>query len=480
VILIAVLILATVDLAVFEKNVTTYTLPNGLKFIIYERHDAPVVSFHIHVKAGAVNEELGTTGIAHLLEHLAFRGTKKIGTKNWKKERKILTQLDDVREEIIMAKHEGDTAKLRKLISRFNLLDSIAQIYEETEELSRIYEEMGGRGINAYTSYDMTCYMVSLPSNKIELWAYLESDRLANPILRGFYRELEVVKEERRMDENSPVDRLNEELDGITFKVHPYGRPIIGYMEDLEDMTRRKVLEFYHKYYVPENMVIAIVGDVYPEELIPILKKYFSKLPKRKPETKNIPKEPKQWGERRVIIEMPAQPLLMINYHIPNCKHKDVVALDVLAEILGKGRFSRLYRRLVEEEKVATRVLAWAWTPKYPGVFTIYAVPARGHTAYEVEKIIYDEIDKLIKEGIKSYELVRAKSRIKVNELLRLDDNEELAEELAWYEAVTGDWRNLFKYLENIDKVAETFVKSVVEKYLVRNNRSVGIIELKL
>jgi predicted Zn-dependent peptidase len=503
------------DISNYEKSITEFTLSNGMHFIILEDHTAPVVSFHVHVDTGSVDEKYGETGISHLIEHLAFNGTKNIGTTNWKIQKEIFEKMDSVYDEILQPgkntphlnplpqgarnkrwyplphlsakasaaegvkrKTEKDK-KSKELQEEFNNLNKEAARYSQTDEFSKILEKNGAVGPNAYTSNDMTAYWVELPSNKTELWAWLESDRLFNPVFSGFYEELEVVKEERRMRvDNSPWGRLMEEFHNIAYKMHPYRNPVVGYWTDLLLMTRPKVKNFYKKYYVPSNMVAVIIGDVEPKGFIPIVERYFGNVPKGEIYKSSIPAEPlHEKDERRVIVRMDSEPIFLTGYHIPDVKHPDLPALEVCAEILAGGRTSRLYRKMVKEERTALSTGAWCRTAKYPSLFYIWAVVSDGHTNREMEDSIDREVEGLKTGVIKDEEIGGARSRIKVWFLTEMESRRGMAEQLAWYQAVTGDWRNLFRYIESIDSVDAEKIKEVAKKYFGKGNRIVGMVE---
>ena len=460
----------------YQARISEYTLPNGLHFILLEDHTAPVVSCVVCVNTGSVDEKEGETGISHIIEHLAFNGTERIGTKNWKEEKKVLEQLDRVNNEILKAKGEKKKKKIQKI---FEKLKEKANTYAEPNEFGEILDREGAVGPNAYTSNDITIYWVELPSNKVELWALLESDRLFHPVFRNFYEELDVIKEERRMrSENSPWGKLMEEFHKVAFTVHPYRNPVIGYKEDLEKVTRAKVKEFYKRHYVPSNMVVVIAGDIEKEKVIPIIERYFGCIPAGKKIEDPIPVEPPAEGKvKRTTIKMDSEPIFLTGFHIPDINHPDIYPLDVCAEVLAGGRTSRLYRRLVNEEKVAVSVGSWCRSAKYPSLFYIWAIPAKGHTNKEVENLIIEEIEKMKKEGITEEELEGAKARLTMDIITGLKERRGLAEEIAIYYTLTGDWRNLFRYIERIEKLTASDIKEVMERYIRIDTRIVGTVE---
>jgi predicted Zn-dependent peptidase len=467
------------DLAAFEKRMTEFTLDNGLKFLVIERHDVPVVSFHIHADVGAVDEVKGITGLAHLFEHMAFKGTKTIGTKNYEAEVKVMTRMDELSDAVKAEwrKTEPDRMHLERLQKQFEEAQTEAQKYIEHDEYWDVYEQEGASGFNAYTGQDYTCYIVSLPSNKIELWMSLESDRFANPVLREFYKEKNVVMEERRMMENRSGQRLREEFEAIAYLAHPYGESVLGHMSDLQTLTRREAEDFFRKYYCPSNLTIAIAGDVNPEEIKRLAEKYFDGIPSGpKPEPVETA-EPPQRGERRVVIEDPAQPQIRIGYHIPDIRHPDTAVFQAIGQIIGTGRTSRLYKSLVKDKKIAIFVRAGMGWSKYPGLFTFFAVPSKGHTGRECEQAIYDQIEKLKTELVSPEELKKAKTRVRAGIIRQLDSNFALAMNLAFYDVLTGDWRDLFRELDKIEQVTAEEIQRAAKEYFTSKNRSVGIIK---
>ncbi len=471
------------DLSIFEKRMTEFTLDNNMKFLVLERHEAPVVSFHIYADVGAVDEVKGITGMAHLFEHMAFKGTRVIGTTDYGAEAKASVRADRAFEEIKREQRKGDRAdktKLEELQKQFEEAQEEIQKYLVHDEYEEVFVREGGTGFNAYTSQDATQYIVSLPSNKIELWMSMESDRFANPVLREFYKERDVVVEERRLrTESQPVGRLLEEFLAVAYKAHPYGEPIIGHMSDLETLTRSEAEMFFKKYYLPSNLTVAIVGDVDPQQIRELAQKYFSRIPAGPKPDPVETVEPPQLGQRRVIVQDPAQPFVMIGYHKPNINHSDNAVFDAITEIVGIGRTSRLYKSLVKEKKIAVASSGFPGMPgnKYPALFLFYAVPARDHTNQESEEAIYAEIDRLKTAPVLPEELAKAKTRTRASLIRQLDSNSGLASLLTFYDVVTGDWRNLFKQLDDIDKVTAEDIQRVAKQYFTAKNRTVGIID---
>lgn len=471
------------DLAELEQQMTEFTLDNGLKFLILERHQAPVVSFHTYADVGSVNEVLGITGLAHLFEHMAFKWTKTIGTIDYEAEAKVLAKIDELFESIKAEQRKGEHAdkeSLEELRTQFKQAQQDAQQYMVHDEYEEVYKQAGSAGFNAYTSWDATQYILSLPSNKVELWMLMESDRFCNPVIREFYKEKDVVMEERRLSiETQPQGRLIEEFLAVAYKAHPYGTHVIGHMSDIQTVIRPEAEAFFRKYYGPGNLTIGIVGDVNPQRIRALARKYFARIPGGpKPEPVETV-EPPQIGERRVSVEDPAQPFVLIGYHKPGINHPDNAVFDAITDIIGMGRTSRLYKSLVKEKKIAIASSGFQGLPgnRYPGLFLFYAMPARGHTNEECEQAIYEEIEKMKAELVTPDELAKAKTRARAGLIRQLDSNSGLAAQITFYEVVTGDWRNLFTQLDQIEKVTAEDIQRVVKEYFTKKNRTVGIIE---
>lgn len=469
------------DLESFEENVTEFTLDNGLTFIVVERPIAPVVSFATHVNVGGVDNPKGNSGMAHVFEHMAFKGTEYIGTSNWEEESKILEQLDGTYQEWLDEKYavNPDSARMAQLWSEFESLQEEAGQYVINNEYSQIVDRNGGTGMNAGTSADETIYYYSLPENKLELWFSLESDRFMNPVFREFYKEKEVVREERRSSyESDPVGALYESFITTAYSAHPYGVPNIGWHSDITATTIEDAREFYETYYIPNNISIAIAGDVNPDEIRELAETYFGRL-ERGPEPSPIyTVEPEQTAEKRFTIERQSQPFLLLGYHTVNEQHSDFAALDLLGTILIGGRTSKLYKRMVEEEQTALGVQLINGVPgsKYPTIFALLAVPNQDVPIDTLETTIYEEIEKIKNGEITQEELDRVKTNARAGLIRGLDSNSGLASQLATAESRRGDWRKIFTDIENLERVTVEDLQHVANEYLTKENRTVGII----
>jgi predicted Zn-dependent peptidase len=466
-----------------QSQVVEHTLKNGLKFLILPRHDAPVVSFHTYVNVGAVNESRGITGLAHIFEHLAFKGTSDIGTKDYKKEKVALDALEKAWTAWRAESKKGagvDSTKLKQLRAAFEQSQETATNLVENGEFDKIIEQQGGVGLNATTGADATQYFFSLPSNKLELWFTLESSRFFDPVIRDFYKEKDVVMEERRMrTESNPIGKLVEEFLAVAFKSHPYKEPVIGHMSDLQGVTRDEANAFFKKYYVPSNMVIAIVGDVDPKETIRLAEVYFGRLPAGTPPPDVRTVEPEQQSERSVTLREESQRVLLLGYKKGSARDPDASVYDAIEDVMSSGRTSRLYKSLVRDKKLAIQAAGFSGFPgqKYPNLFAFFAIPAQGKTNEECITAINDEIEKLKRESVTEEELQAVKTRARANLIRSLADNGGMAGQLTFFQAITGDWRNLFKQLDEINAVTVADIKRVANKVFVNSNRTIGTIE---
>ena len=471
------------DVASFEKRITVKTLPNGLTLLICERPEAPVFSFFTLVDAGSAQDPLRATGLAHMFEHMAFKGTDKIGTTDYAAEKMALAKVETAYTAYIAERDKTvgrDEAKLKQLEKAWKDAIAEADKYVVPNEFGKIIEQNGGEDLNAFTNYDETGYHYSLPENRLELWAYLESERFLHPVMREFYKERNVVIEERRMrTDSNPIGRLLEQFNAAAFEAHPYHRPTVGWMSDLNTFSATEAQHFFDTYYIPANMVVAVAGDVKSSQAMPILEKYFSRLPAHPQPDEATTTEPPQNSERRVVLKEKTQPLYLEGYHRPDYRTKDDAVYDAITDLMSEGRTSRLYRALVRDKKIASFSAGFTGLPglKYPHLFAFYAFPLPGHTPQEVADAIHAEIDRLKKEDISDDELKMIKTRSKANLIRGLAENEGLATQLATYQRRYGDWRELFRSVDRIDQVTKADIRRVANEIFVDTNRTVGIIE---
>ncbi|MFA6957146.1 MAG: pitrilysin family protein [Thermoanaerobaculia bacterium] len=471
------------DIASFEKRIKVETLDNGLTLIVMERPEAPVFSFFIHVDAGSSQELAGQSGLAHMFEHMAFKGTDVIGTTNYAEEKKALEKVESTYRayELERRKLAGrDDTKVAALEKAWK--DSIAEAdkFVVKNEFGEIVDREGGVGLNAFTSNDETGYFYSFPANRIEVWAYLESERFLKPVMREFYKERDVVFEERRMRiESNPIGRLVEQFLAAAFTAHPYGRSGVGWPSDLSSYSASDAKLFFDQHYVPSNMVVAVVGDVKAAEVSALVKTYFGRIPKSpKPEPIRTV-EPQQNSERTVVIKDPAQPFYIEGYHRPSTFDKDDAVYAVISDLMTSGRTSRLYRSLVRDKKIAAAAAGFSGFPgeKYPNLFAFYAVPTPGHTPAEMQAAIREDIEKLKTADVTADDLNMVKTRAKANLIRGLANNQGLAIQLATAQDRFGDWREVFRQVDAIDKVTAADVRRVANATFVESNRTVGIVE---
>ncbi|AMV71935.1 pitrilysin family protein [Desulfuromonas carbonis] len=464
-----------------SDKVRQATLDNGLKLLVVERHDAPTFTAYLTLGVGAVDETSATRGVAHLLEHMLFKGTKRIGTRDWQQEAPLLEKIEEVGSRIDALKDDPqvNAVELARLRATLATLQAEHRQYVVKDEFSRIYAENGGVGYNAFTSKDMTTYLVSLPANKLELWAALESDRMQNAVLREFYTEREVIKEERRRSyEASPGGMLYERLIANAFTVHPYRNPIIGWESDIDHLTLAETRQFLHAYYAPTNAVITLVGDIDFDQARALVERYFGGIPAGTEVAPVTAIEPPQGGEKRLRVEFDAEPQLAIAFHKPTLPDKADYLFDLIDQILAQGRTSRLYRALVVEQQLATSVSTYgAPGSRYSNLFVISAVPRYPHTAAEVEAAIYHELERLASEPVSADELERARTRLQTDRLRYLKGNEGLARMLSYYQVVAGDWRYLVDYDAIVAGLDAEQVRQAVATYLVPANRTVAILD---
>lgn len=461
-----------------RSRVSEFTLANGMKFIVLQRDTAPVISFVTYAEVGSADEVEGKTGAAHYLEHLAFKGTQQIGTKNYAAEQEVLARLDEVFARLQAAESAGKTEEVEQLQAQFERLQRQAEEYITSNQFGRIVETNGGVGLNAGTSTDYTVYFYSFPANKLELWMSLESERFLEPVFREFYKEKQVVLEERRLrTDNSPVGTMVEALLETAFENHPYEHPVIGYEDDLRDMRREDIREFFETHYVPSKLTIAVVGDIEPADVKRLAEVYFGRFEARA--TVAAPPEAapqQQQAEREVTLRFPSQPWYFEGYHRPAIDDPDRAIYDLLVSILIDGRTSRLYQTLVQQEQVALSVNGSSSFPgdRFSSLLLFYALSAPDRSLDEVADALHRELDRLQAEPVSDRELMRVKKQARARILRALKSNQGMARLLAEYEAKTGDWRNLFGELDAIAAVTPADIQRVARDTFQVENRTVG------
>lgn len=466
----------------FQERVTEFTLDNGLHFIIVERDVAPVAHFFTLVDVGSANEPVGQTGIAHIYEHMVFKGSKTVGTTNYEEEVKYIDQMDDAYKAWLREynKFEPDEEKLEELWDAFQELQEKAGEFVVNNEFTQIIEREGATGVNAFASTDATGYFYSLPQNKAELWFMLEADRFINPVMREFYVEKEVIFEERRQrTDSNPFGRLIEEFAATAYSAHPYKNPVVGWPSDIRNTTIQDTWEYHERFYAPSSFTVAIVGDVDPAEMKRLAEKYFSPMEYRDPAPELLVEEPTQRGERRFVIEERSQPIYMEGYHTVNNQHPDYQALNLLAGILTNGRTSRLYRRMVVEDQTALQVGAQNGFPgsKYQGMFIKFVVPNQGVEMEDVENTLREEMQKILDEGVTEEELERVRTNTRASLVRSLTSNQGIAQIMAFAHVNGGSWTTAFTDIERLNDVTVDDIRRVAEEYMIKSNRTVGMIK---
>ena len=472
--------------------VTEFTLSNGLKCIVAQRKAAPVVSCHIYADVGSFDEVDGQTGIAHLLEHLSFKGSPRLGTTDYIKEAALLDAVDDAFYELKQylssssSSSSSSTAKLKALQQSFQQAQSQASKLEIPNAYGAFLSKEGAVGLNATTTHDSTKYYVNLPANKLELWFALESDRFQCPVFRSLYTEKQVVLEERKLRvDSSPLGPFMESFAEASL-ANNYRRPVIGYKEDIEGIGRREVGEFFKRHYGPGNMTVAIVGDVSPDQVRQYAEKYFGSWEKNKDNSKRRGEEVEDEDERlpipkqavntrkglEYIDKSRAGPAMLLAYYRPSVKSTaDALPLDVVSDLLTGGRTSRLEKQLVLPG-TAVSVSSVATFPgdKHPTQFLLYGIPSPGRSLGDVERGMRGVVEELGEDGPTDEEMRRYKKAAKVQLLSALGSNAGLAAALGSYQGLLGSWRGLAEDLGKIEEMKRGDVMRVVEKYLVTDN----------
>ncbi len=463
--------------AQLRARVVEVRLPNGMLFLLVRRSATPTFSGYLRIRVGGVDEKTGLTGIAHFFEHMAFKGTTVVGTRNWAKEHKVLLEINRTGEALSRAMIQSrgkKTLLVRALERRLRKLQKQHEAYVKKEEFSRLYQAAGGTGLNATTGKDLTSYFINLPSNRLELWAHQEASRLAAPVFREYYRERDVVIEERRMAMSRGMGRLYEQFIATAFSAHPYRYPTVGWQSDLTVLPLSEVRKFFLRYYVPSNMVGAIVGDIDIEKTKVLLYRTFALIPKGEMPPEVHTREPKQQGERRVQVRFDAGPSVMIGFHKPTAPHKDDYVFDVIENLLTSGRTSRLYQALVKA-RIAQSISASSYPgARYPNLFTFAAQPIAPHTTQDIEKVLYRELERLKTQPVTAKELQNVKNELVMQQIKGLRSNEGLASQLTYSQSAIGDWRYFTYHYKEIEKIMPYDVMRVAKAYFVESNRTVG------
>jgi predicted Zn-dependent peptidase len=450
-------------------------LENGMKVMLFPDKQAPTVACRIFYVTGSVHENMENNGIAHLLEHMLFKGTNKVGIKDSVKDAEYVKRIDEVMAQVRLLGPE-DTVRLHELKQRHDSLIAEERKLMIKYELWEAYEKAGGSGLNAFTSDLMTAYIVTLPKNKVDLFLWLEADRMQNAVLREFYSERDVVMEERRMRvEDSPTGRYWESLMAVFYEAFPFRLPTIGYPSNIRNLTREMADEHYRKYYKPNNAILVLAGDIDTTVALAGIKKYFADIPRGSEFQPVVVEEPEQVGEKRLVVRKSnAKPRMDILFHTPGFPSEDLYALDIVEGVLS-GKSGRLYRKLVKELKIALSAGGGNGVDKYTSNFGV-SVDLDGKPQVEkVEKAVWDVLEEMGKNLISDRELTRAKNQVVARTLRQLQDMEELATELAYWE-MRGGWNYINEFPEAVQKVTAEQVQAVCKKYFKRKNSTTGLI----
>ncbi len=458
------------------SGVQLHKLSNGLRVIMYRRDIAPVFAGAVVVRVGGTDEPSGKGGISHLLEHMAFKGTPEIGSNDYGKEKVLLEELE------VLAAEQNRTGNLSsEQKKKWQELNKELSELWITDHFSREYEKRGATGLNATTDSELTRYFVNLPRSAFEFWCYMESERLLHPIMRQFYQERDVVLEERRMRyDDDPQGKMMEVMLGSVFRVHPYRNPVIGYAFDIRRLTASMLEEFRKQYYVPGNMVISLVGDINPEQDLPLLERYFGRLPVGPMPERPHAVEPPQEGERVVWLEERSSPELAVVYHKVAYPHPDDAPITIMHEILANGRISPLYTELVKRRQIAASVGSSEMPgAAYPNALVFEITPKTPYSAEDGLKVFDSVLRRFKRNGVSEDDLIRAKRAVAVEYLSGLNSNMDMALGFASSEIFYNDWKAAFDWYKQAMQVSKEDVKRVTMKYLNDASRTVVQLETK-
>lgn len=485
---------ATVIPSLFAQKVPVIekTLANGMKLLLVERHDEPTVSGGWVAHVGSSNERPGITGLAHLFEHMMFKGTPTIGTQDARRDLEIIEEQEQLRDQMReeearmraayrrgeiddLMKPESKSPRWNELNEQFKkLVDEQRQLLVKNE-FDRIYTTAGASGMNAFTSEDQTAYFVTVPANKLELWMWMESERLWKRVFREFYAERDVVFEERRMrTESTPLGKFQEQFNAMFWDAHPYHWPVIGWPSDLISISKQQADDFYATYYAPQNVTTILIGDFKAEEAAALAEKYLGRIPRGAEAAPDVVTlEVKQMAEKRMLAEAETNPQVDILWHTVAFQHKDSYALEILAQILN-GRSGRLYKGMVLGKEIATQAGANQDSRKWAGAFNVSAECKEPHTPQEVEEGIYAELEKLQKDVVPAEELQKVKNQFAAGEYRRLSSNVAILFQLMITDGL-GDWREVNEAGPKYQAVTAEDVKRVANAYFTKENRCVAI-----
>jgi predicted Zn-dependent peptidase len=506
-------------------------LSNGMKILVVERPEIPTVACVVKFRVGAVDERPGITGIAHILEHMLFKGTDAWGTTDYEAEKPLLEKTERLYHEIVAARAalpieirrdtetyeailrvshtlavkdatpasrrdealERDVKALRDEAAPLRALGAgVAKVFDLEAEFCKVQEEaehfvvddedwqildrQGAWGLNASTGNDSTQYFYSLPANRLELWALIESGRMRNPVLRQFYKERDVIMEERRMrTDNNPTGRLFEQTTALAFNAHPYHWPVIGWASDIASISRTQTEQFFRRYYAPNRAIACIVGDVKFEQVKALMERWFGDIP-RQPDPEPVQTvEPAQLGERRSTVKYDnlQVPMISVSYHRPALGHPDFYVLDVITGILTGGNSARLPREVFFKGGIG-QCQAGNGDSLYPELFTFFGQPMvqNGKTLDDLEKAIAAQVQRLKDEPVSERELQRVRNQNYAQLVRNMESNMGLAQTISGYE-VMFRWDYINTYQQRIEAVTPADIQRVAKKYFRDDNKSV-------
>jgi predicted Zn-dependent peptidase len=468
------------------------TLENGMRVLMVPRKGDPNIAAGWIARVGSVNERPGITGLSHLFEHMMFKGTHTVGTRDIDANLRLLKEMDEVRaglraeeKALIRRATLGEIAdardpkyrseRHRQLLARFEELTKREKELMVKDEFDRIYTTAGGSGMNAGTDRDFTVYFINVPANKLELWYWMESDRLRNPVFREFYSERDVVHEERRLRiESTPTGKFNELFEAMFWQSSPYAWPVVGWPSDLEGITREEALEYFAVNYAPNNLTAALVGDFDVAQATELAKKYFGRLPRgpREPEPVRTREMP-QLAEKRMTAYADTSPQARVRYHTVADGHPDSFALSVMGSLLS-GRTGRLTKSLVLDQQVANSAAAGQNSLKYEGYFELSGIAKPGRQPEEVERALYKEIERLQKELVPEQELQKVKNQYAANTFRGLQSNFGLMVQLLLRDGNRG-WQTINTDPALYQAVTAEDIRRVANAYFKPENRTVGI-----
>ncbi|HKQ57606.1 MAG TPA: pitrilysin family protein [Candidatus Eisenbacteria bacterium] len=474
------------------SKVEEHFLSNGMKLLLIPRHLSPTVAGGWVAHVGSVNERPGITGISHLFEHMMFKGSHTIGTRDYAKDEQLILEQervqDQIREELSamraaerrgdladMWKPEAKTERFKRLEAQFDSLVAAQRANMIKNEFDLVFSKNGATGMNAFTSEDMTFYFETVPANKLELWFWMESDRLKNRVFREFYSERDVVYEERRRSvESTPLGKFQVSFDAVFWDSSPYSWPVIGWPSDVAAISKAQADDYYGRFYAPQNLTAILVGDFDPKQALAMAEKYLGSIPKgTQPVPEMITSETRQLAEKRFYGEAETNPAVTMRWHVPALVHKDVPALEVMAQVLTSNT-GRLYRGLVIDKKIATSASAQNDTRKYEGMFEVQAEAKEGHTPEELELAVSNEIERLVKEPVPAEELQSVKNRYLAAAYRQLTSNFSVMIRYGFADG-TADWRMADKITEAVQATTAADVQRVAKDYFTKENRAVAI-----